>query len=46
VQGKIAKALTGLGVDRMDTVRATERLLERYAEMSFARVDAWVDGAA
>jgi hypothetical protein len=26
----------------MDTVRATERLLERYAEMKFVRVDAWV----
>jgi hypothetical protein len=37
---------TGLGADRMDTVSATERLLERYAEMSFVRVDAWVDGAA
>jgi peptidoglycan/xylan/chitin deacetylase (PgdA/CDA1 family) len=33
---------TGLGADRMDTVRATERLLERYAEMKFVRVDAWV----
>lgn len=37
---------TGLGADRMDTVRATERLLERYAEMKFVRVDAWVGGAA
>jgi peptidoglycan/xylan/chitin deacetylase (PgdA/CDA1 family) len=36
---------TGLGADRTDTVRATERLLERYREMNFVRVDAWVDRA-
>lgn len=31
----------GLGAERMDTVRATERLIERYAGMRFVRVDAW-----
>jgi peptidoglycan/xylan/chitin deacetylase (PgdA/CDA1 family) len=32
---------TGLGAKRMDTVRAVERLLERYSAMRFVRVDAW-----
>lgn len=36
---------TGLGANRMDTVHATERLLERYRKMNFVRVDAWVDRA-
>ncbi|MBS1799789.1 MAG: polysaccharide deacetylase family protein [Acidobacteria bacterium] len=31
----------GLGVSRMDTVRATERLIERYAAAKFVAVDAW-----
>ena len=31
----------GLGASRMDTVRAVERLLERYAGMRFVGVDAW-----
>jgi len=31
----------GLGQPRMDTVRAVQRLLERYAGMRFVRVDAW-----
>lgn len=31
----------GLGAPRMDTVRAVERLLEKYAEMRFVGVDAW-----
>lgn len=31
----------GLGAPRMDTVRAVERLLERYAGMEFVGVDAW-----
>lgn len=30
-----------LGAARMDTVRATERLLKKYAGMSFVGVDAW-----
>ncbi|MBS1823006.1 MAG: polysaccharide deacetylase family protein [Acidobacteria bacterium] len=31
----------GLGAQRMDTVGATERLIERYAGMRFVGVDAW-----
>lgn len=31
----------GLGADRMDTVRAVERLIERYRGMKFVGVDAW-----
>jgi peptidoglycan/xylan/chitin deacetylase (PgdA/CDA1 family) len=31
----------GLGAPRMDTVRSTEQLLEKYAEMRFVGVDAW-----
>jgi len=31
----------GLGASRMDTVRAAERLLERYSGMRFVGVDAW-----
>jgi peptidoglycan/xylan/chitin deacetylase (PgdA/CDA1 family) len=31
----------GLGAQRMDTVRAVEQLLERYAAMRFVGVDAW-----
>jgi len=31
----------GLGAPRMNTVRAVERLLERYAGMRFVGVDAW-----
>jgi peptidoglycan/xylan/chitin deacetylase (PgdA/CDA1 family) len=31
----------GLGAARMDTVRATERVLEAYGEMRFVGVDAW-----
>ncbi|HTH53558.1 MAG TPA: polysaccharide deacetylase family protein [Edaphobacter sp.] len=30
-----------LGAPRMDTVKAVERLVERYAEMRFVGVDAW-----
>lgn len=32
---------TGLGAERMDTVRAVESLLQRYSGMRFVRVDAW-----
>jgi peptidoglycan/xylan/chitin deacetylase (PgdA/CDA1 family) len=32
---------TGLGAQRMDTVHATGRLIERYARMKFVTVDAW-----
>jgi peptidoglycan/xylan/chitin deacetylase (PgdA/CDA1 family) len=31
----------GLGAQRMDTVGATERLLQRYALKKFVAVDAW-----
>jgi hypothetical protein len=31
----------GLGAQRMDTVHATERLIERYTRMKFVTVDAW-----
>jgi hypothetical protein len=31
----------GLGAARMDTVRAVERLVERYRGMQFVGVDAW-----
>jgi peptidoglycan/xylan/chitin deacetylase (PgdA/CDA1 family) len=32
----------GLGAERMDTVRATERFIERHADASYVGVDAWV----
>jgi peptidoglycan-N-acetylglucosamine deacetylase len=31
----------GLGAQRLDTVRATERFIERHAEMRYVGVDAW-----
>jgi hypothetical protein len=32
----------GLGAQRLDTVRATERFIERHAETRYVGVDAWV----
>ncbi len=31
----------GLGADRMDTVRATERLIAQHRELRYVGVDAW-----